>query len=63
MMNNENAISPLYPRIREYAYIAQNGEFTFCFSCKENNAICPDCGNEICVFCQDECDECGGSMF
>lgn len=63
MMNLSSDQSPIYPRIRTFAYLAQNGDRTFCASCKENNAICPDCDSEVCVFCDAECSECGTPMF
>jgi hypothetical protein len=64
MNNVETAQSlPLYPRIVEWASLYLFGEDYLCWGCKEAKAVCPDCGTAICVFCEDACDECGGSMF
>lgn len=51
----------IYSRITEYTNMT-HGEFMFCH-CGEQNAICPDCGAEVCVFCEDACPGCGESVF
>lgn len=60
MATNENL--PLYPRITVFAD-ASYGEDVRCHSCHEPNAVCPDCGHAVCVFCDDECPGCEGSMW
>ena len=61
MMNlSENL--PLYHRITHFAD-ATSGEFLFCPLCHEVNALCPDCGAEVCCTCADECPGCETPMF
>jgi hypothetical protein len=62
-MNNVETTQnlPLYPRIVAYTD-ATHGEFMFC-PCGERNAVCPDCGSEVCVFCDSECPSCGTPVF
>lgn len=57
--NTENL--PIYSRITEYAGIT-SGEYIYC-ACGEHNAICPDCGSEVCVFCDGECPGCETPMW
>lgn len=63
MMNNTQSLGPIYPRITEYAD-ASYGDDTYCLrGCGERRAVCPDCTTAVCVFCDDECIECGESVF
>lgn len=52
---NNNA-SPLYPRIINWISPASP-------CCDDDYAECPDCGDGLCVFCQDACEGCGTSVF
>jgi len=46
-----------YHRISEY------NRFERCPTDGEHYATCPDCGMSVCIFCEDECSDCGETVF
>ena len=44
-----------------YFRITEFDPFETC--CDERKALCPDCGYDVCVFCEDACEGCGESVF
>lgn len=56
-MTTRTSTQALYPRIVDFQWDER------CGCCGEPFAICPDCGHTLCVFSDDECEGCGGSLF
>lgn len=55
-MMKELATPALYHRIDVWV-----SSWSSC--CNDDLASCPDCGSDLCVFCQDACEGCGTSVF